>query len=123
MLPQVTAAALVSENKIMAHPASVDSIPTSGNKEDFVSMGMTAALKLRTIVANVTRILSIELLTACQGLDLLAPLQTGRLAERARGLVRRASRSLTADRPLYGDIARVAQLVATGEMAGILRRP
>jgi histidine ammonia-lyase len=122
MLPQVTAAALVSENKILAHPASVDSIPTSGNKEDFVSMGMTGALKLRTIIANVARILAIELLAACQGLDLLAPLRSGRMAQRVQALVRKVARPMTSDRPLYGDIARATELVLSGEVAGILRR-
>ncbi len=120
MLAQVTAAALASENKIFAHPASVDSIPTSGNKEDHVSMGMAAALKLRPIIANVTSILSIELLAACQAIDMLAPLRTGHLAEKPRRLVRSVARQLTADRPLHGDIARVAQLVAGGEFARIL---
>lgn len=120
MLAQVTAAALASENKIFAHPASVDSIPTSGNKEDFVSMGMAAALKLRPVVANVTWILSIELLAACQAIDLLAPLKTGRLAERARVLVRRVSPSLAADRALYRDIACLAELVGEGKFADIL---
>ncbi len=120
MLAQVTAAALASENKILAHPASVDSIPTSGNKEDFVSMGMTAALKLRPILANVTSIVSIELLTACQAIDLLAPLRTGQLAEKAWSLVRRVAPPLTADRTLSQDIARVAKIVIAGDFARIL---
>jgi histidine ammonia-lyase len=111
MVAQVTAAALASENKIFAHPASVDSIPTSGNKEDFVSMGMTAALKLRPIISNVTTILAIEL---------LAPLRTGHLAEKGRALVRRVSRPLATDRPLHRDIGRVVELIAAGELARIL---
>ncbi len=121
MLAQVAAAALVSENRVLSHPASVDSIPTSGNKEDFVSMGMTAALKLRPILANVMTILAIELLAASQGLDLLRPLKSGRLAEKAHSLVRQTSRPVTVDRPLYRDIERVGKLVASGEFAGILR--
>ncbi len=120
MLAQVTAAALASENKILAHPASVDSIPTSGNKEDYVSMGMTAALKLRPILDNVSAILAIELLAACQAIDLLASLRTGHLAEKARALVRRASPPVTRDRALHGDIARVAELVAHGDFACLL---
>jgi len=120
MLAQVTAAALASETKTLAHPASVDSIPTSGNQEDFVSMGMGAALKLRPLVRNVTTILAIELLAACQAIDLLAPLRTGHLAERARKLVRAVSPPLTRDRPLDRDIARVAELVAQGEIANVL---
>ena len=75
MLAQVTAAALVSENKILSHPASVDSIPTSAGKEDHVSMGMGAALKLQQVLSNVRSILAIELLSAAQGIDLLAPLE------------------------------------------------
>lgn len=121
MLAQVAAAALASENKVLAHPASVDSIPTSGNKEDFVSMGMTAALKLRPILANVASILGIELLAASQAIDWLAPLETGRMAQRAKTLVRGAAAPLRGDRSLYRDIARVAELVAAGKFAGIAR--
>jgi len=120
MMPQIVAAALASENKVYAHPASVDSIPTSGNKEDYVSMGMAAALKLRPIITNVSTILAIELLAASQALDLLAPLRSGRLAEKARGIVRRVSAPLEADRPLDRDIAGVAELVARGDFARIL---
>jgi histidine ammonia-lyase len=120
MVAQVTAAALASESKVFAHPASVDSIPTSGNKEDYVSMGMTAALKLRPILSNLTTILAIELLAACQAIDLLAPLRTGVLAEKARALVRRVSAPVTADRALHGDIARVAELTARGDFARLL---
>jgi len=120
MMAQVTAAALASENKIFAHPASVDSIPTSGNKEDFVSMGMTAALKLRPVLDNVTRILAIELLAAVRALDLLAPLKTGKLAERVCHMVRSVARPLVGDRPLDRDIARLAELVAAGDFAAIL---
>jgi histidine ammonia-lyase len=120
MMPQIVAAALASENKVNAHPASVDSIPTSGNKEDYVSMGMAAALKLRPIITNVSSILAIELLAASQALDLLAPLRSGRLAEKARGIVRRVSAPLEADRPLDRDIAGVAELVARGDFARIL---
>ena len=118
----VTAAALASENKIFAHPASIDSIPTSGNKEDFVSMGMAAALKLRPILSNVRSILAIELLAACEAIDLLAPLHTGLLAEQARKLVRRVAPPLRQDRPLHADIARVAELAARGDFSGILEQ-
>jgi histidine ammonia-lyase len=117
MLAQVTAAALASENKILAHPASADSIPTSGNKEDYVSMGMAAALKLRPLLTNLSAILAIELLAACQAIDLLAPLRTGKLAERARALVRSVSPSVQADRSLAQDIARVSEVVTRGEFA------
>lgn len=120
MLAQVTAAALASENKVLAHPASVDSIPTSGNKEDFVSMGMAAALKLRAILANLASIVSIELLVACEAIDRLAPLRTGPLGERARSLVRQAAPPLHGDRPLGPDIARMARLVRSGRLAQVL---
>jgi histidine ammonia-lyase len=122
MMAQVAAAALASENKVLAHPASADSIPTSGNKEDFVSMGMAAALKLQPIIANVRHILAIELLCACQALDMLAPLRSGKLAEKARELVRTVSPHIAKDRPLHADIARVAGLIAKGAVASIIER-
>jgi histidine ammonia-lyase len=121
MIAQVSAAALASENKVLAHPASADSIPTSGNKEDFVSMGMAAALKLQPVVANVRNILAIELLCACQALDFLAPLRSGKLAEQARKLVRRVSPHVTHDRPLHADIAHVANLISEGKLAAIIK--
>jgi histidine ammonia-lyase len=120
MIAQVAAAALASENKVLAHPASADSIPTSGNKEDFVSMGMAAALKLQPIIANVRNILAIELLCACQALDWLAPLRSGKLAEQARDLVRAVSPHIAQDRPLHADIARIAGLIAEGKVAGVI---
>ena len=88
MMAQVTAAALVAENKVACHPASIDSIPTSADKEDHVSMGMGAALKLRTVVENVRRVLAIELVAAAQGIDLLRPLRSSERLEEAHRLVR-----------------------------------
>src|SRR5205823_2529500 len=88
MMPQVTAAALVSENKVLAHPASVDSITTSGNKEDYVSMGMTAAIKLKKVVANTTNVLAIEAIAAAQALDFVAPLKTGKRGQKAYDAIR-----------------------------------
>lgn len=120
MLAQVTAAALASENKLLAHPASVDSIPTSGNKEDYVSMGMTSALKLRQLLENLTAVLAIELLAACQAIDLLAPLQTGTLARKAQRMVREVSPPILEDRSLAQDIAQVSELVKEGKVAAIL---
>ena len=120
MIAQVAAAALASENKIFAHPASVDSIPTSGNKEDYVSMGMAAALKLQSVIANARNILAIELICACQAVDFLAPLRSGNLAERARRLVRKVSPHLGKDRPMHSDIARVADLIAAGTLASLV---
>src|SRR5207237_8728461 len=83
MMPQVTGAALVSENKIQTHPASVDSITTSGNKEDYVSMGMTAAIKLKRIVDNTRNVLAIEAMAVAQALDFLAPLKTSKSGQAA----------------------------------------
>lgn len=121
MIAQVTAAALASENKVFAHPASADSIPTSGNKEDFVSMGMAAGLKLGPILSNVTAILSIELLAAARAIDLLAPLKTGDLAETARALVRYAAPAVAGDHALAPEIARAATQVEAGDYAAIVR--
>jgi histidine ammonia-lyase len=107
MILQVTAVSLCAENKVLAHPASVDSLPTSGNKEDHVSMGMTAALKLRQIVENVASILAIELICAAQGLDFLAPLKPGRGTQKAYDKLRSLVAPLTEDRVLADDIERV----------------
>ena len=94
MMIQVTAAALVAENRVLANPASPGSITTSGNKEDFVSMGMTSALKLKQVVANTRAVLAIEALTAARALDLLAPLKSGIAVEKARAGLRSATAEL-----------------------------
>ncbi|HWY07925.1 MAG TPA: histidine ammonia-lyase [Candidatus Acidoferrales bacterium] len=120
MIAQVTAAALTSENRALATPHSVDSISTSGNQEDYVSMGMSGARRLERMLSNLRHILAIELLCACQGIDLLAPLQTGTLANKAYDAVRAASPKVTADRPLAPDINAVSTLVAQGAIAKIL---
>jgi histidine ammonia-lyase len=120
MIAQVTAAALTSENRALATPHSVDSISTSGNQEDYVSMGMSGARRLERMLHNLRHILAIELLCACQGIDLLAPLQTGALAKKAYDAVRAASPKVTADRPLAPDINAVAALVNQGAIAKIL---
>jgi histidine ammonia-lyase len=120
MIAQVTAAALTSENRAFATPHSVDSISTSGNQEDYVSMGMSGARRLERMLSNLRHILAIELLCACQGIDLLAPLQTGTLAKKAYDAVRAASPKVTADRPLAPDIHAVATLVHQGVIAKIL---
>jgi histidine ammonia-lyase len=120
MIAQVTAAALTSENRALATPHSVDSISTSGNQEDYVSMGMSGARRLERMLHNLRHILSIELLCACQGIDLLAPLQTGTLAKKAYDAVRAASPKVTADRPLAPDINAVAAIVSQGAIAKIL---
>ena len=120
MIVQVTAAALTSENRVLATPHSVDSISTSGNQEDYVSMGMSGARRLERMLHNLRNILAIELLCACQGIDLLAPLQTGTLAKTAQKAVRAVSSKVTADRPLAPDVNRVAELIATGAIAKVL---
>ena len=120
MIAQVTAAALTSENRALATPHSVDSISTSGNQEDYVSMGMSGARRLERMLHNLGHILAIELLCACQGIDLLTPLQTGKLAQKAQAAVRGISPRVTADRSLAPDIAAVAQAVASGTIANIL---
>jgi histidine ammonia-lyase len=120
MLAQVTAAALASENKVVAAPHSVDSIPTSGDQEDYVSMGMAAARRLRPMIENLRRILAIELLAACQGIDLLAPLRTGAEAEKAKALVRARAARLDGDRSLAPDIETIAALIASGEFSKLL---
>ncbi len=104
MLAQVTAAALASENKVLCHPASVDSIPTSADKEDHVSMGMGAALKLHQVLANVRRILAIELLCAAQGIDLLRPMRSSEPLERLHAAVRERIPHLEEDREISPDI-------------------
>jgi histidine ammonia-lyase len=111
MIAQVSAAALVSENKVLAHPASVDSIPSSAGKEDHVSMGSISARKAARVVEHVRQGLAIEILVAAQGLDLRLPLKPGRGVLAAHAAVRERVTTLTGDRPLYRDIARVAELI------------
>lgn len=117
MMPQVTAAALASENKVLAHPASVDSITTSGNKEDYVSMGMTAAIKLKKVVANTTHVLAIEACAAAQALDFLAPLKSSAPLQRAHAAIRKVSPTIEKDRVFAEDFARIAELIRSGGLA------
>jgi histidine ammonia-lyase len=120
MLAQVTAAALTSENKALSMPHSVDSIPTSGDQEDYVSMGMSGARRLKRMLANLRHIISIELLCACQGIDLLAPLKTGTLAQHAFDLVRSKSPQLTQDRSLAAEIEAISSLILAGQFSSLL---
>jgi histidine ammonia-lyase len=120
MMAQVTAAALVSENKILAHPASVDSITTSGNKEDYVSMGMTAALKLKRIVENTRNVIAIEAMAAAQALDCLIPLKPGKRGHAAHAAIRSVSPIMEKDRVMYDDFARINNLIASGKIAEVL---
>ena len=121
MMPQVAAAALVSENKVLAHPASVDSITTSGNKEDYVSMGMTAALKLRRVIENTRNVLAIEAMAVAQALDFLAPLKTSKRGQAAHAAIRSACPPIEKDRVLYLDLAKTSDLIASGKIAALLR--
>jgi histidine ammonia-lyase len=116
MMAQVTAAALVSENKILAHPASVDSIPTEAGQEDHVSMSPIAARKARTVVRHARQVLAIEMLCACQGLDFLRPLAPGRGVQAAWEAVRRVVPFMETDRVLATDIAQVEALAANGTL-------
>jgi histidine ammonia-lyase len=120
MIAQVTAAALTSENKALATPHSVDSISTSGNQEDYVSMGMSGARRLERMLVNLRYTIAIELLCACQGIDLLAPLQTGALAKKAYEVVRATSPKVTDDRPLAADIQAVASVLGDATFSEIL---
>jgi len=120
MILQVTAAALVSETKALAAPHSVDSIPTSANQEDYVSMGMGAARRLEPMLENLRRVLAIELLAACQGIDFLAPLKPGPQTRRAYDLVRAKSARVDADRSLAPDIEAVAAEVGGGAFSALL---
>jgi histidine ammonia-lyase len=117
MMPQVTAAALASENKGLAHPASVDSITTSGNKEDYVSMGMAAAIKLKRVVANTTHVLAIEACAAAQALDFLLPLKSSQPLQKAHAAIRKVSPKIEKDRVFAEDFARVAELIRAGGAA------
>lgn len=115
MIAHVAAASLVNEARVLAHPASVDNITTSGGKEDHVSMGMTSALKLRSIVDLAENLLAIELLAATEGLEYRRPLKAGRGVERAYAAVRKIASPLTEDRALSGDIASVAEAIRRGD--------
>jgi histidine ammonia-lyase len=114
MMAQVTAAALASECKVLSHPASVDTIPTDGNKEDVVPMAMGAAVKLRRVVANVRRVLAVELMCAAQGIDLRAPLRPAVPLRAAHAAVRGHVPQLVADRVLSPDIETLAAAIAAG---------
>jgi histidine ammonia-lyase len=116
MIPQYVAAALVSENKVLCHPASVDSIPTSAGQEDHVPMGNASALKCWVVLGNVERALAIELLAAAQGVEFLAPLEPGAGARAGHDFVRSLSPPVHEDRALSGDIERMAEVIRSGEL-------
>jgi histidine ammonia-lyase len=116
MMAQVTAAALVSEIKTLAHPASVDTIPTSANREDHVSMSMGAALKAERALQLATAVIAVEILCACQAIDLLAPLTTSPALERVHARVRSIVPRLAGDRPPAPDIEAIATMIADGSL-------
>ena len=115
MIAHVSAAALLNEAKVLAHPSSIDNVPTSGGKEDHVSMGMTGALKFRAIIDLAENLVAIELLASAEGLEQRRPLKGGVGVERAFATVRKIARPLTQDRPLSGDIAHVAEAIRGGD--------
>jgi len=116
MIPQYVAAALVSENKVLCHPASVDSIPTSAGQEDHVPMGNASALKCWMVLGNVERALAIELLSGTQGVEFLAPLEPGAGVLAAHDFIRSLSPAVQEDRPLASDIEGVAEGIRSGEL-------
>jgi histidine ammonia-lyase len=122
MIPQYTAAALVSENKVLCHPASVDSIPTSLGQEDHVSMGSISALKLLGVLHNVERVLAVELLTASQALDFRRPLRPGRGVEQAHAAVREHVVHADRDYEVGGDLVRCAEMLRKGLLASAVDR-
>jgi histidine ammonia-lyase len=115
MIAHIAAVALLNEAKVLSHPASIDNVPTSGGKEDHVSMGMTGALKLRQIVSNAEQVLAIELLAGAEGLEYRAPLRSSARIEQAHELVRSFAPRLSADRPLSYDIQRVSAAIRGGD--------
>jgi histidine ammonia-lyase len=117
MIAHVTAVALLGEMKVLAHPASIDNLPTSGGKEDHVSMGMTAATKLRTIVDNAEHVIAIELLAAAEGLEYRLPLLPGRGVRRAFETVRKRVARLRQDRALAPDIGQIVEAIRADEFA------
>ena len=121
MIAQVTAAALASECKMLSHPASVDSIPTDGSKEDVVPMAMGAAWKLRRVVGNVRNVLAIELLCGSQGIDFRRPLRSSAAVERAHSIVRALVPTMDRDRPVSPDILLIAGAVAEGRFSEVAK--
>jgi histidine ammonia-lyase len=122
MIPQYVAAALVSENKVLTHPASVDSIPTSAGQEDHVSMGNAAGLKALRVLENAEQTLAIELLAGTQAVEFLAPLIPGHGVEATHDAIRSLSPRLVEDRSLGGDVERVAAEIRSGAVVEQVER-
>jgi histidine ammonia-lyase len=121
MIVQVAAASIVSENKTLCHPASVDSIPTSADKEDHVSMGAWAARKAATVVDNTRRVLSMELLASCQGIDFLRPLKTSETLELVHGAVRKIIPRVLQDRNFSEDFKLVDELIRSKQFESMVK--
>jgi histidine ammonia-lyase len=121
MIAHVTAASLASENKSLAHPASVDSLPTSANQEDHVSMATFAARRLQAMIANSSHILGIELLASAQGIEFLRPLKSSAALEEAHGLLRAVCASISTDRYMAPEIERATLLVRNGALSKVFR--
>jgi histidine ammonia-lyase len=117
MMAQITAAALVAESRTLCTPASVQSIPTDGNQEDYVPMGMAAAFKCRRVLQNAQKVVAAELLAAAQGLEFLRPLRPGRGVERLYQRIRHVVPALEGDRPLSSDIERLASVIQEEALA------
>jgi len=120
MMLQIVAASLLNEAKVLAHPASIDNVPTDGGKEDHVSMGMTGAIKLRKIVELAELAVAIELIAAAQGLEYRLPLQPGAGARQAREIVRRQVAPLTRDRAMSHEVEKLAQVIREGDFDALL---
>jgi histidine ammonia-lyase len=121
MIVQVAAASIVSENKTLCHPASVDSIPTSADKEDHVSMGAWAARKASRVVTNTKRVLILEMLAGAQGIDLLRPSKSSQIIEKTHHLLRKRVPRLDSDRTFYEDYGPVEQMFNSEEFTEILQ--
>jgi histidine ammonia-lyase len=121
MMLQIVAASLLSEAKVLAHPSSIDNVPTDGGKEDHVSMGMTGAIKLRSIVGLSEMMTAIELITAAQGLEYRAPLQPGKGVSHAVGIVREHIPALTVDRAMSREIEKLTEIIREGRFDALLK--
>jgi len=121
MIAQLTSASLVSENKVLAHPASVDSIPTSANQEDHVSMGTISAVKARNIISNVAQVLGIELLAALQALDYRS-FKSSELIEKLKSMVRKDIQPMEKDRVMTEDILKSKEFIESEQLLGELKK-
>jgi histidine ammonia-lyase len=121
MIVQVAAASIVSANKTLCHPASVDTIPTSADKEDHVSMGAWAAVKAAMVLTNARRVLAMELLASAQGIEFLRPLKTSAILEKLHRAIRRVAKRADSDRSFHDELVGLEQLIASRALAQVLR--